>query len=280
MAVRAAYRAAVLNLLTPPFPMPQSFTPPFTSSGRSALVQAPPWHYAGWLVNVAFEFDAARGAALVPAELGAATGKGCVHFADWQSCGNDGRELLDPVYAQYRETIVVLEIEPKQGRSDARFYCPLIYVDQDISLLRGWLQGWPKKIGQTWVTRSMPLIHPAAAPLSAGSRLGASLSVKERRLVDASVMLSGEKAGRLGFLAAPTVGAVGWPDLTRPGSAAEPRYLRADIIDRVEPGWTGGSATLQFHDHPVEELALLGTVEATEASAGWMGITVRGAIAA
>eukprot|EP01036_Dinobryon_divergens_P020709 gene20709-28411_t len=92
-----------------------SFTPPFTSSGRSALVQAPPWHYAGWLVNVAFEFDAGRAAALVPAALGTATGKGCVHFADWQSCGDDGRELLDPVYAQYRETIVVLEIAAGQG---------------------------------------------------------------------------------------------------------------------------------------------------------------------
>lgn len=258
---------------------PQSFTPPFTSSGRSALVQAPPWHYAGWLVNVAFEFDAERGAALVPAELGVATGKGCVHFADWQSCGDDGRELLDPVYAQYRETIVVLEIEPKPA-GDTRFYCPLIYVDQDISLLRGWLQGWPKKIGQTWLTRSMPLIHPAAAPIAAGSRLGASLSVKERRLVDASVTLSGEQTGRLGFLSAATVGAIGWPDLTQPGIGAVPRYLRADIIDRVEPGWTGGRATLQFHDHPVEELALLGPVQATDASAGWMGITVRGAFAA
>jgi len=256
-----------------------SFTPPFTSSGRSALVQAPPWHYAGWLVNVAFAFDAARGSLLVPAEAGRPTGRGCVHFADWQSCGNDGRELLDPVYAQYRETIVVLEVEAGQG-AGTRFFCPLIYVDQDISLLRGWLQGWPKKIGQTWVTRSLPLAHPAAAPATAGSRLGASLSVKERRLVDATVTLSGEKAERLGFLAAPTIGAIGWPDLTQPHVPATPRYLRADIVDRVESGWTGGSATLQFHDHPVEELALLGEVQATQASAGWMGLTVRGALAA
>ncbi|CAA2106447.1 acetoacetate decarboxylase family protein [Variovorax paradoxus] len=256
-----------------------SFTPPFTASGRSALVQAPPWHYAGWLVNVAFEFDAALGAALVPPELGNATGQGCVHFADWQACGDDGHELLDPVYAQYRETIVVLEIAPPQGK-DTRFHCPLIYVDQDISMLRGWLQGWPKKIGRTWVTRSLPLIHPAAAPLSAGSRLGASLSVKERRLVDARVTLTGEKAARLGFLSAPAVGAIGWPDLTQPQRPAVPRFLRADIIDRVEPGWTAGIASLHFHEHPVEELASLGEVRATAASAGWMGITVRGALAA
>jgi len=258
---------------------PSSFTPPFTSSGRSALVQAPPWHYAGWLVNVEFAFDAELGAAMVPPELGVATGKGCVHFADWQSCGKDGQELLDPVYAQYRETIVVLEIAPGQG-ADARFYCPLIYVDQDISLLRGWLQGWPKKIGQTWLTRSLPLAHPAAAPLSKGSRLGASLSVKERRLVDATVTLTDKETGRLGFLSAPTIGAVGWPDLTQPGIPAAARYLRADIVDRVESGWMQGRATLRFHDHPVEELSLLGWVEATQASAGWMGITVRGALAA
>ncbi|WP_116907237.1 acetoacetate decarboxylase family protein [Variovorax sp. J22G73] len=261
------------------FATPSPFTAPFTSSGRSALVQAPPWHYAGWLVNVAFEFDAVRGAALVPAELGAPTGRGCVHFADWQARGDDGQALLDPVYAQYRETIVVLELAGRPGEA-ARFYCPLIYVDQDISLLRGWLQGWPKKIGNTWLTRSLPLIHPAASPLSQGSRLGASLSVKERRLVDASVTLTGEKAERLGLLGAPTIGAVGWPDLTQPGSVATPRYLRADIIDCVESGWTGGTATLQFHEHPVEELALLGEVRASTASAGWMGITVRGALAA
>ncbi|MES2248688.1 MAG: acetoacetate decarboxylase family protein [Pseudomonadota bacterium] len=257
-----------------------SFAPPFTASGRSALVQAPPWHYAGWLVNVGFSFDAARGAALVPPEVGVATGNGCVHFADWQSCGDDGREMLDPVYAQYRETIVVLEIEPARGDTSRRcFYCPLIYVDQDISMLRGWLQGWPKKIGQTWLTRSLPLIHPAAAPMAAGSRLGASLSVKERRLVDATVTLSGEASGPLGFLAAPTIGAIGWPDLTQAGSVAVPRYLRADIIDRVETGWVRGEAALRFHEHPVEELALLGPVQATQASAGWMGLTVRGAIA-
>jgi len=186
-------------------------------------------------------------------------------------------ELLR-TWEQYRETIVVLEIEGPPG--EQRFYCPFIYVDQDISLLRGWLQGWPKKIGQTWVTRSLPIAHPTAASLGQGSRLGASLSVKERRLVDASVTLNGEPGERLGFLRAPTIGAIGWPDLTRPREVPVPRHLRADIVDRVESGWSAGSATLRFHDHPVEELALLGEVRATQATAGWMGLTVRGAFAA
>nr|WP_256219440.1 acetoacetate decarboxylase family protein [Variovorax sp. 770b2] len=91
----------------------------------------------------------------------------------------DGHELLDPVLAQYRETIVVLEIERPDG--SRCMYCPAIWVDQDISLLRGLLQGWPKKMSSTWLTRSLPLEHPAAAPMIPGSQLGASLAVLSGR---------------------------------------------------------------------------------------------------
>ena len=41
-------------------------------------------------------------------------------------------------------------------RGEAVCFCPLIYVDQDVSMLRGLLQGWPKKMGSTWLTRSLP----------------------------------------------------------------------------------------------------------------------------
>jgi hypothetical protein len=252
-----------------------SFTAPFTASGRAALVPPPPWYYAGWLVNVGIRLDPAQGGQIVPPSLGRLTGQGCVHFADWQAT-TDGRELLDPVYAQYRETIVVAEIERPDG---TRFnYCPFIWVDQDISLLRGLLQGWPKKIGSTWITRALPIDHPAAAPLKAGSRLGASLSVKDRRLIEATLTLTGAPGKPLGFLAHRTIGAVGWPDLTRPGTAPEPRWLLPDIRDKVSSDWHAADARLAVLPHPVEELSLLGAVEATEASVGWLGITVVGAV--
>jgi hypothetical protein len=255
--------------------MHRSFTAPFTASGRSALVPPPPWHYAGWLINVAFTCDPAQGAQLLPPARGRLTGHGCVHFADWQACGDGGAELLDPVYAQYRETIVVLEFEAPSGE---RFnYCPFIYVDQDISLLRGLLQGWPKKAGRTWLTRSLPLDHPAAAPLAAGSRFGASLCVKDRRLLDARLALTGEPGQALGFFAAPTLGAVGWPDLRDAQALPEPRFVRSRIDRRVESGWHAATAQLTLADHPVEELGLLGPLQAGGASVGWAALTVLGA---
>jgi len=254
----------------------QSFTAPYTASGRAALVPAPPWHYAGWLVNVALTLTGARGAEIVPPALGRLTGRACVHFADWQAT-TDGSELLDPVYAQYRETIIIVEIERPDGRR--LNFCPFIWVDQDISLLRGLLQGWPKKLGSTWITRSLPLEHPAAAPLRAGSRLGATLSVKDRRLIEARLTLTGRPGQPLGFLTGPVVGTVGLPDLTRPDQPPRLSWLLPKIEGKVASAWHEAEASLTLLPHPLEELELLGEVQVSGASVGWAGITVSGATA-
>ncbi len=88
----------------------------------------------------------------------------------------------------------------------------LIYVDQDISLLRGWLQGWPKKIGQTWLTRSMPLIHPAAARVVGRQPIGRE-SQREGAAARQTLRsrCRARRPGAWVLLAAPTIGAIGWP---------------------------------------------------------------------
>lgn len=254
--------------------MLQGFTPPFTPRGLAALVPPPPWRYAGWILSVEFECDGA--ASFVPPALGSATGRGTVHFADWQAT-TDGSELLDPIHSQYRETIVVLELE-RPGREAANF-CPFIYVDQDTSMLRGQLQGWPKKMGTTWLTRSLPLDHPAAAPLRQGTRLGASLAVKDRRLVEARLELTGRPGEPLGILVRPTYGTVGWADLTRPERPPELRHLRGVISERVAGPCHEARPELAFLDVPREELADLRLRAATRASAGWFAMTITGATA-
>jgi len=254
--------------------MLRGFTPPFTPRGLASLVPPPPWHYAGWLLSVEFECDRDRAAGFVPASLGVASGRGTVHFADWQAT-TDGSELLDPIQSQYRETIVVLELARPDG-SPVNF-CPLIYVDQDVSLLRGQINGWPKKLGSTWLTRSLPLDHPAAAPLREGTKLGATLAVKDRRLVEARLELTGRPGEALGFAARPTFGTVGFPDLTRPDHMPELRHLRSVVTGRVGDAWHEARAELVFLETPREELADLRLRGVTRASAGWMGMTITGA---
>lgn len=252
-----------------------SFTAPFTLSGRSSIVPQPPWHYAGWLINVAIRFDISNSAALVPPVLGRLTGNGCIHFADWQAT-TDGRELIDPVYAQYRETIIIVEIERPNG--DRVNFCPFIWVDQDTSLIRGLLQGWPKKIGSTYLTRTLPIEHLAAVPLRKGSKLGATLCVKDRRLIEATLVLSGKPGKPYGFMANKTIGTVAWPDLTKPSLCPKLTWVIPDIQDKISSDLYDAEAIISVFDHPVEETSLLGDVEVERASVGWIGITVAGAL--
>ena len=126
---------------------------PRTATGRSSLVPPPPWHYSGSMLTVEFRADPAAVAELLPAPLEPADedpGAVAVIWADWQSCSDTFEELLDPVRAQYLETFVVVRC-----RYDGQTYsrCAYIWVDRDFAMVRGHHQGYPKKLGELYVTR-------------------------------------------------------------------------------------------------------------------------------
>jgi Acetoacetate decarboxylase (ADC) len=257
--------------------MLSGFTPPYTPSGRSSLIPAPPpWHYAGQVMSLAFQVDREAAQPFLPDGFGAATGRAACHCCEWQST-TDGSELLDPVYAQYKEFFVLIENDRGGARA---FYCPFIYVDQDLSMVRGWLQGWPKKIGSVWMTRSYDLDHPAAAPIRDGTRLGASLSVKDRRLAEATITLSGGAAEPIGFLAMSTFGLVGSPTLIGRPSPGEKKLARAAVELTTRGPAYAATGSLRLFESPRDELCLLRPRAVTAASLSTFALTVVGAIAA
>ena len=65
-------------------------------------------------------------------------------WADWQSCGEAGEELLDPVRAQYAECLAVVRCA-FGGRVYSR--CVYIWVDSDFALARGLRPGLPQEAG-------------------------------------------------------------------------------------------------------------------------------------
>ena len=88
--------------------------------------------------------------------------------ADWQSCSESGDELVDPSRSQYKEVFVVVN-----GLLDGEevTVCSYIWVDRDFALTRGWIQGFPKKLGSIWITRSFGLGGPADPGMEAGRAL-------------------------------------------------------------------------------------------------------------
>jgi len=246
------------------------FTSPLTPEGRSSLAPAPPWHYAGWLFSIDYELDSGTAASFLPDGFGKATGRATVHFADWQAT-SDGSELLDPVYSQYRECFVLVEAE-RAGAPVS--FCPFIYVDQDVSLIRGWLQGLPKKLGSVWLTRSYPVDHLAGAPSRAGTKLGASLAVKDRRLAQAALTLTGGEGKHLGLLARPTYGLFGFPSIVGGAKPAEPQLVRM-VADAKQFGpFYAAEAEVELYPSPRDELAMLAPKRVLEASAGYFAMTV------
>ena len=141
----------------------QGFFYPRTASGRSSLLPTPPWFYSGDLLTVEYRTDPERVAALLPEPLALAAedpGAVALIWADWQSCGADRAELLDPVRSQYKEAFVVVRCS-FEGRTYSR--CAFIWVDKDFAMLRGIHQGYPKKLGSIHMTRSHPMTEGAPA---------------------------------------------------------------------------------------------------------------------
>ena len=142
---------------------------PRTATGRSSLLPEPPWHYSGDLLTVEYRTDPARVAELLPAPLAPAPedpGAVALIWADWQSCGDDGAELLDPVRAQYAECFAVVRCS-FAGQVYSR--CVYIWVDTDFALVRGLHQGYPKKLGSIHQTRPHPFGR-AAPRIGPGGR--------------------------------------------------------------------------------------------------------------
>jgi Acetoacetate decarboxylase (ADC) len=261
-------------MLVEVFLMLAGFTPPYTPSGCSSLVPEPPWHYAGQVMSLAFGVNREAAQSFLPDGFGAATGNAACHFCEWQWT-TDGSELLDPIYAQYKECFVVIEADRDGARA---LYCPFIYVDQDMSMVRGWLQGWPKKVGSVWMTRSYDLDHPAAAPVRESMRFGAGLSVKDRRLAEAAITLGSGAVEPIGFLAMPTFGLIGSPTLIgRPG-AGDRKLARAAVELTTRGPAYGATGALQFFESPRDELCVLRPRSVTAASLSTLALTVIGAI--
>ena len=167
----------------------QGFAPPYTESGRSALIPSTPWYYSGDLLTVEYRTGPGRVRARLPDELDlAAEDPGAVAFiwADWQSCSAGGAELLDPARSQYKEAFVVVRCR-YQGVTYSR--CVLIWVTTDFAIARGLHQGYPKKLGSIHQTRPMP--YGRGAPrIEPGGRFGATLAAYDHRLAQAVITLT------------------------------------------------------------------------------------------
>lgn len=167
---------------------PRGYTLPLSPSGRAAMVTPPPWHFAGEVIMVEYRADSAAVAGFLPEglELGRDPGAAAAVFAEWQWCSADGAELNNPACCQFSEFLILLACEYR-GQCMAR--CPYAWVDQPVSMVRGWIQGMPKQFGQVHLTRAKR-VGLAGPRLADGGQFTGVASALGRRFAQATVRLS------------------------------------------------------------------------------------------
>ena len=137
--------------------------------------------------------------------------------------------------------------------------CPYIWVDQAFALARGWIQGFPKKLGSVWITRTFGLQCTADPGIGAGATFAGTLASADRRLAQGTVTL--EQRSETG----PThndprlVNLRHFPRLAAGshGAPAVHELVGAVSRDRAISEISEGPATLELFEAPGEELAAL-----------------------
>jgi len=232
----------------------QGWTLPQTPTGRASSVPAPPWHYSGDIIAVDFTADPARVAELVPPGFSPRGDGSCTFFScDWASAAeHDPRVKDDPAKGQYKEAFVTLN-----GTFDGRPFgrIPYIWVDSELSLLRGLIQGFPKKLGEIHMTRPVEL-GKGGSRKAPGERFAAHVSSLGRRLATASVTLREAAANALPIGAGPQLHTRLWPSLEHEQPAVHELSL-VTVTDAAFAGVWRGDATLEFGSSDFEELDLL-----------------------
>jgi acetoacetate decarboxylase len=238
--------------------MLKGFSVPLTPSGKSALATLPPWHYSSDCIAVEYWTDRATAAALLPPGVALdekSGGRAFFWFLDWQyTASND--ELTDPARYQYREAFVLLEAIFDGTPIN---YCPFIFVDNDAAMSRGWAQGFPKKLGSVYQTRSFSAPSPAAAPLAKGSRFGASVTAHGERLASARIQIEEPIANPTTVFNRPTVMRRYFPQLAKAGQHKPPvDELTMSLTDNlaIVDVWAG-SAELRIPEVQGEDMHLI-----------------------
>ncbi|MFN0153906.1 MAG: acetoacetate decarboxylase family protein [Gaiella sp.] len=238
------------------------YTVPRSPEGRAGLVPPPPWHYVGDFLVLEYWADPDAVAAVLPAGLEPFPddpGRAAALFVDWQSRSDGGGELLDPARSQYKEFFLVVNALLDGEHVTT---CPYIWVDRDFALARGWIQGFPKKLGSVWMTRTFGLDCKADPGLAPGAVFAGTLAANDRRLAEGSVTLTGPATGGPTHNDPPLVNVRHFPRLEsgRHDEPAVHELVRARSRDRAISQIWEGEASLELHPAPNEEHTALAPI--------------------
>lgn len=234
----------------------KGFCYPVSPEGKASLLGAYPWHYGTEYLNIAYcvDPDAVKRWLPEPLELGDHPDVAYVAFSKWWSVWEAAKDLpaVNPERTQYKEAAIWVGCSFNGEQAQM---CLPIWVDNDFTMARGWMMGFPKKLGQIALTDYNPY-NPAMAPLGIGSAMTGIVSSHGERLIKGTLHVDrqidpGELPAPMGR---PLIHLRHFPSLVpgRGPSVCELVKLGA-VNKKSDPVAWAGSGELEFYPSELEE---------------------------
>jgi acetoacetate decarboxylase len=256
------------------FPL-KGYTLPLTPKGQSSIVESPPWYYGGEVMQLIFRTDEARARELIPPplEMGPEPGKGVVWFVEWVSVSESNPDLafINPERAIYQECLVMIQCS---FQGEPCYIVPYIWVDNDFTLMRGFVQGFPKKLCRIYRTKLNDL-NPKIGGKRVGAKMKGICQAHGERIVEGSLVFTRQaEPSEL-----PPVRFYlmrHFPNIEDSSRPSVHELAISEVSDvRVADIWAGDS-DLTFFESAVEEVAALAPVEMQGGFFHAMGLTITG----
>jgi len=161
-----------------------------------------------------------------------------------------------------------------QYKGEPGNFCPYIWVDNDFTLVRGFIQGYPKKLGRIYLTRLHELT-PKVGGRQVGAKVKGICDVNAQRIIEGSMTFTRPlQASELPL--AKTYLMRHFPSIEDPTRPAVHELTVSIVSDvKIKDVWAG-DAQIKFFESPFEEVADLGPVEPQGAFFFSRGMTIRG----
>jgi acetoacetate decarboxylase len=135
---------------------------PFSETGASAIVLSSENYYAADFLVAHVRVEGGAIKSILPKVFQGGE-EVLLSIRDFVTIMGNREDLLyeEPSLTQYKEGAVGVKVG-YEGKSYQ--YYPYMWVDKDFALVRGWINGFPKKMAEISMTRFHPLLDQLSAP--------------------------------------------------------------------------------------------------------------------
>ncbi len=253
----------------------KGFTHFQTPSGRASIVDEGPFHWGIDYITVYFKGDTASLQHLLPEGLKIADGSGIAYVGEFISVSEKNPESvhIDPAQTVYHEAAlgVACNFQGKPG-----LYFVYMWVDKDWSLIRGWLNGYPKKLADEIAMTKLHPLNPLTGGIRAGSRLTGYATRHGHRIFTVKVKINRQGSADDTIRFGSTYGLRLFPATDPSQTPVRELVEVTKTSPQVDNVWIG-DGDLNLGTPPGEELELLQPYEIKYGCVYRTGFTISGA---